>query len=183
MGFVTEKLANKTAGYRELENILTREKITVRSVYSSDFFKTSDGVLFRILGPSKEFLAKTSPDGVIGETREFSSMIQFISFGNFSLILDGDSQVEELEDGISTMGLHSVDALQISHHGSKTGLNNDILDQLHPKLAVISVGKNKYGHPTSEILKMLQDKKVKVLRTDQHGSIELVSDGKRWWVY
>ena len=72
-----------------------------------------------------------------------------------------------------------IDVLQVPHHGSKTGLNSEILAVLKPELAVISVGaKNKYGHPTQEIIKMLGDKDIQILRTDEQGDIELISDGK-----
>lgn len=67
------------------------------------------------------------------------------------------------------------------HHGSKTGLNTEILDFLQPKLAVISVGnKNRYNHPAKLILEMLKEENIRILRTDKNGSIEIVSDGQRW---
>jgi competence protein ComEC len=49
-----------------------------------------------------------------------------------------------------------------------------------PELAVISVGKNSYGHPSKQAVDMLQSVNSKVLRTDQGGDIEVVSDGKHW---
>lgn len=55
-----------------------------------------------------------------------------------------------------------------------------LLDWLKPSLAVLSVGKNNYGHPAGEILKMLRDKGIKILRTDENGDIEVVSDGNKW---
>jgi len=73
--------------------------------------------------------------------------------------------------------------LQVPHHGSRFGLTADILEVLSPKLAAISVGKNnKYGHPTSFILEMLKSLKIKTLRTDQVGDIEIISDGLSWRV-
>ncbi len=38
-------------------------------------------------------------------------------------------------------------------------------------LAVISVGKNSYGHPSEEVIKQLSDKAIKILRTDMQGDI------------
>ncbi|EKE12463.1 MAG: hypothetical protein ACD_13C00210G0001 [uncultured bacterium] len=51
-----------------------------------------------------------------------------------------------------------------------------------PKIAVISVGKNSWGHPREEILEMLAKYNVRVFRTDKMGDIELVSDGKKYWL-
>jgi beta-lactamase superfamily II metal-dependent hydrolase len=39
---------------------------------------------------------------------------------------------------------------------------------------------NKFGHPSSEVLKRLAG--VQVYRTDQNGRVEVVSDGRRLWV-
>jgi beta-lactamase superfamily II metal-dependent hydrolase len=51
-----------------------------------------------------------------------------------------------------------------------------------PKIAVISVGKNIWGFPRSEVLDMLGSYGVKVLRTDRKGNIEVVTDGKSFWI-
>ncbi|MBI2622514.1 MAG: hypothetical protein HYW64_00230 [Candidatus Levybacteria bacterium] len=48
-------------------------------------------------------------------------------------------------------------------------------------MAVISVGKNnKYGHPHKEVIEILRDKDIKILRTDLDGEVEIISDGKGW---
>jgi len=66
----------------------------------------------------------------------------------------------------------SVDVLKVSHHGSKDGTSEELLNILKPKLAVISVGtKNKYGHPTKEILDRLKEKGIEIKRTDKDGDI------------
>lgn len=66
--------------------------------------------------------------------------------------------------------------LKIAHHGSKTGTSDEVLDKAKPKLAVIQVGKNSYGHPTTEVLGMLSGHGVKVLRNDELGAIEFDQD-------
>lgn len=77
----------------------------------------------------------------------------------------------------------SIEVLQVPHHGSRTGISKEIVDAIAPKLAVISVRKNnRYGHPSQEVLRMLREEGMKLLRTDQKGDIGIVSDGKRWWV-
>ena len=73
----------------------------------------------------------------------------------------------------------SVDILQVPHHGSKTGMDQEILDRVKPGLAVISVGKNnKYKHPHESIITLLQKNRVQIKRTDQDGEMEIVTDGK-----
>jgi competence protein ComEC len=56
------------------------------------------------------------------------------------------------------------------------------LDWISPRLAVISVGKNNYGHPAPEILSMLSARSILTRRTDAAGDVEVVTDGQGWSV-
>ena len=67
--------------------------------------------------------------------------------------------------------------LKVAHHGSKTGTNEAILDEVKPKVAIIQVGKNSYGHPTRAVLDLLSSRKIEILRNDIDGLIELNIDG------
>jgi competence protein ComEC len=67
-----------------------------------------------------------------------------------------------------------VDILKVSHHGSKNGTSEEILNILKPKMAMISVGaKNNFGHPTKEVLDRLKEKGIEIRRTDQNGEIKI----------
>lgn len=188
--FVTENVKNNTGGFSRLMDELRVQNIPIQHVYTGDRFKFKDGVILNIVGPSREFIKKTSPGGVIGERREFASILSFIEYKGFEVLLTGDSQASELEDALGliqetlrqTQGFSPVSVLQVPHHGSKTGLSSSILDLIKPELAVISVGKNNYGHPSEAVIKILGDKDIKTLRTDEIGDIEIVSDGESWGV-
>jgi beta-lactamase superfamily II metal-dependent hydrolase len=50
-----------------------------------------------------------------------------------------------------------------------------------PEVVVISVGTdNDFGHPCADVLERLEG--LHVYRTDEHGVIEVISDGARVWV-
>ena len=59
-------------------------------------------------------------------------------------------------------------------------MSETYLDWLKPQLAVISVGKNSYGHPAKEVLATLATRAIQAKRTDEEGDIEIISDGKEW---
>ncbi len=179
LSFDSEKLVNKSAGFRELQNGLAAKDVKTRYLLAGDILKTKDGLSMEVLAPSQGFLDRTSPNGEIGESGEFASLIIFMSFGENTFLLTGDSQAPGLKDAIESVA--GVDVLQVPHHGSKSGLTKDILDVLSPKLAVISVGKNnRYGHPNNEIIKILRDYDIKILRTDEVGEVEIIADGEKW---
>jgi competence protein ComEC len=175
--FVTENLNNKTAGFGELIRIIKDRKIPLQYVSAGDKWRIGE-VTLTVAGPTKEFLNTTSPGGFIGEGKEFASVITKVSYGKFSALLTGDSQVSGLMDATDHI-LQTISVLQVPHHGSSSGLDEHILKNFQPQLAVISVGKNNYGHPTNYALQLLQEKGIKILRTDQQGSIEVVSDGRQ----
>jgi len=64
--------------------------------------------------------------------------------------------------------------LKVSHHGSKEGTSEEWLEAIKPDLAVISVGKNSFGHPDSGVVERLEKYGVKVKRTDELGEVVLV---------
>jgi len=66
--------------------------------------------------------------------------------------------------------------MKVSHHGSAYQFL-PLLDALHPKVAFISVGiGNTYGHPAPSTVRALEDRGVKVYRTDLDGALEFDAD-------
>lgn len=63
------------------------------------------------------------------------------------------------------------DIFKVGHHGSDTSSGEDFLNFVNPKTAIISVGKNKYGHPSLRVLKKLERAGAEILRTDEVGDV------------
>jgi competence protein ComEC len=105
-------------------------------------------------------------DNPTGDDNE-RSVVTELKYRNFKALLTGDAPATILQK----FNLEPVNYLKVPHHGSKTGLTQALLEIIQPKMAVISVGKNSYGHPTPEIIKLLQDNKIKIYRTDLMGDI------------
>lgn len=107
-----------------------------------------------------------------------------VSFNNLALgllalvkgkqiLLLSDLDIAPAESALEQLNL-SVDIFKISHHGSKYGLSQKILELANPKLAVISVGKNNwYGHPHAQTIQLLQSLNIPIKRTDKNGKIVL----------
>lgn len=178
--FVQESLKNDTDGFVSLERAVKEEKSRTRFIYRGDRYQIVDGVTLHFLNPTRELLEELSPGGYIAKTGEQVSVETLVTFKSFTALLTADIQALELEEGIRSLG--HIDVLQVPHHGSRTGLSEMIVDQLSPKVAVISVGKNTYGHPAASILQLLEKNTIKSFRTDKTGDIEVISDGKSWTI-
>jgi competence protein ComEC len=191
--------------YSRLLRLLAEKQSTVKNEFTGDTFLVGK-VRFNVLWPDRKWVesktqnskllprrqaGKTQSSGVtignavLGITTEedvndFSYFIH-LSYGKFSTLFTGDGDVKIQPEILAEHVLSDVDILKVPHHGSKTGMLPDFLDAIKPELAVISVGKNSYGHPTREALQLLTDRLIKIARTDEKGDIEIVSDGTKWW--
>jgi competence protein ComEC len=73
--------------------------------------------------------------------------------------------------------------LKTPHHGSDTSSSPAFLAAVDPQVAVISVGAdNRFGHPAPAALARYTEAGIPVLRTDETGSVEFITDGERLWV-
>ena len=111
------------------------------------------------------------------------STVASMKYGNHSLLFTGDTNVSR-ENLLKH--LDQYDVLKVAHHGSKHSSSLKFLEQVRPKVAVISVGVgNSYGHPHAETLQRLASVGSTVLRTDELGAIKMTfdDDGIKWYSY
>jgi len=100
-------------------------------------------------------------------------------YGKKSFLFTGDIDMATERKIVKSGEDITSDVLKIAHHGSKYSSSPEILKSVSPFLAVISVGKNSYGHPTQEVLNKLENFGIKVKRTDIAGDIKLLCDGNK----
>lgn len=104
-----------------------------------------------------------------------NSIVLMLIDGNFKLLLDADCDLgceyDLLKEDVD------ADVLKVAHHGSKYASSPEFLGKVSPRLAVISVGENNYGHPANETLARLKAAGAEILRTDLNGTIVLETDG------
>ncbi len=81
----------------------------------------------------------------------------------------------ELEEQVAAEIGSAVDVLKVSHHGSRFSSTRNFLAIARPKLSVVEVGTNSYGHPAAEVLERL-GLYGSVYRTDLSGTIRVFLD-------
>lgn len=105
-----------------------------------------------------------------------------IVYGNTSFLLMGDAMAEEEEECVNAGYITPTDVLVVNHHGSASSTSDKFIEAVTPQISIISVGaNNQYGHPTDEVLNRLVNSLV--YRTDQNGTVEVVSDGLNIEIY
>lgn len=108
-----------------------------------------------------------------------SGIALILEHGEQSFLFSGDCEKEAEADILANgIDLH-VDVYKAGHHGSSTSSSEAFLDAMTPKFAIISCAENNsYGHPHAETMNHLRERKIKVFRTDEQGSIVAYSDGE-----
>ncbi len=156
--------------YQELKSIAQEKGARVLSAAAGQHINIEAGLDLQVLYP---------PVGLYSDEHNDHSLVLRCAFGEFTLLLPGDLEQEGLRQMVQNGSLPATLLLKVPHHGSRNSLSEEFYEELHPRVAVISVGENNlYGHPQREVLDYLQKQGIPVLRTDQDGAISFESDGR-----
>lgn len=162
--------------YIDWLGFLEENGIPVNAVFHGDEIKIEDNLSLLVLWPkSEEALDELSLNN--------TSIVLMLEYKDFRALLMGDAE-KEVEDELLLLS-DSLDAniLKVGHHGSGTSSSEDFISAVLPQVAIISVGEdNKFGHPSDEVIRRLDSRGVLTYRTDYFGTIEIISDGKSFWI-
>lgn len=161
----------------EWEENKSREGGQVQTAFFGQEVETGDGAVLSVLYPFENSFDKNL------SKKNNGSIVLKLLFGSQSVLFTGDIE-KQTEDKLVLSGLDlDVDFLKVAHHGSKTSTTDEFLKAVSPLAAFIQAGaKNRYGHPTTEILERLENFGIKYYRTDTDGTIELVLDGENYLI-
>ncbi len=108
-----------------------------------------------------------------GSDQNNNSIGLVVEYGEFTALLTGDSEVDELQYFL-TLGVPDVAVLKAAHHGSGDAVTRAWLSATKPELVVISCGaNNQYGHPHEWALRYYNAVASRILRTDRDGAITI----------
>lgn len=161
------------AAYSVLLETAASRGATLRTAQPGDVLRLDDRVELTILHPKADFQSDQSNE---------RSIVARLAYGELTLLLTGDADAS-VEQMLMDGGLPlSSTVLKVGHHGSNGSSSAEFLGQVRPQVAVIAAGQdNKFGHPHPDVLSRLQDAGATILRTDESGTLELISDGRRMW--
>lgn len=139
---------------------LEKNGVKLRAITAENNQKQLFGPSLAILWPIKA-----------GEGGNNDSLVLYGKVGNYYWLFTGDIE-EAGEVDLATHYPHlRVDILKVAHHGSQTSTSEKFMQQIKPKIALISCGlNNRYNHPNGDVLAQLADLGTTVYRTDLQGS-------------
>ena len=99
------------------------------------------------------------------------SIVLYGKIANLNFLFTGDIDKTVEQKIIAHYSTLPVDILKVAHHGSKTSTSENFLEFIQPKIAIISVGNNFYGHPSKEVIQRLKNQNIIIYQTNIHGGI------------
>jgi competence protein ComEC len=142
-----------------------------------------DGVVVRLFAPVRPLIVVDGPDpwaersgAPTGDELNGASVVAVVSAGGIDVLIPGDAEA----DVLAGYPLPPVEAIVVSHHGSRGAVSKALLERLGVRAAFISVGEgNSFGHPNPGTLSVLQEEVGTVVRTDTSGWVSCRVQGDR----
>jgi competence protein ComEC len=155
-----------------LRDAARRLRVAWRHAYAGTALDIG-GVTLRVLHP-------TPPDWEQRRVRNDDSIVVEARYGDVSFVFMGDAgeRVEAaLAPVVAPAGLR---VLKAGHHGSADATSAAWLARLRPDVIVVSAGRhNVFNHPSPVMLERCREAGRPVLRLDQVGAVQAVTDGRR----
>ena len=166
----TEKGASEA--YDALLRAAERKGVNVHRAVAGETLVVDDGVRLEILHPRK----------MLEDEDNDNSVSLRLVYGNLTVLLTGDAEATAERQMVDSGRSLRASIFKAGHHGSRTSSNSFFLAAVRPQTVIISAGKdNDAGHPHPEVLERVANVGATVLRTDELGTIEVITDGEQMW--
>ena len=168
-------LAVSSQLYQEWEKELDETKLDPVVGQAGQQLDLGGGVIATVLNPGPACAGIDDPND--------HSVVIRLQFGQISFLLSGDIEEPVEQKLVASDVPLTATVLKSPHHGSRTSSTEAFLEAVEPQVVVISVGEdNHFGHPSPEVMERYAAYGLPVLRTDERGTIEFITDGRKLWV-
>ncbi len=162
--------------YNEWLNLIKQKDIKYTLAQAGQQINLGTGAVIEVLNPQPDYITGTVSD------IDNNSVVLRVKMSNVSFLLTADIMREAEFALITRRASLASTILKVAHHGSDTSSTPEFLAVVNPRMTIISVGKdNPFGLPSEEVVARLEQEpgKENVFRTDEHGIIEFITDGKK----
>jgi competence protein ComEC len=135
-------------------------------------WQTEDGVILHFIGPKPPFIR--------GKNAINDNSIAFmLQYRSFRMLFTGDAGSAAEQRFLAEPVDLRADVLKVGHHGSAYGSTPEFITAVHPRYAIISVGRhNLFGHPAPSTLETLRRLGAAIYRTDEAGAASVTTSGR-----
>lgn len=155
----TAKYGEKAYVYREIRELANENGVEIQYIngecaidfeaISLTFYKT-----YRLSGNSND-----------------RGLLLSVGINGHDTLITGDAGAKTERKLACDYDLSNTEVLIVGHHGSSYSCTTELIAATEPKTAIISVGYNRYGHPSYRVLTLLETAGCDVHRTDADGRV------------
>jgi len=171
--FMDNGFATSHPLYYDVLQIVQQKRIAYKIAKPEQKIEFNEDLYIEILAPVNEYKSE-----VVDRAVNNSSIVLKLVYKDFSVLFCGDIEIFAEMDLLEYKEKLKSTVLKVPHHGSFTSTSLPFLDKVSPEIAVISCGRgNPFGHPHQETVEKLKNKKISIYRTDQNGTITILTNG------
>jgi competence protein ComEC len=165
-----------TATYEQLLTLIRDKTIPAIKARRGGMLNLDAAVSLAILGPDNAAVERDDTNN--------ASVVLRLTYGTVSILFTGDAEEPEEEAILANWPDVHAQVLKVAHHGSRSASSPAWLRAVSPEVAVISVAAGSpYTHPHPEVLNRLIQAGTTIYRTDQHGTVTVLSDGRAYQIF
>jgi len=155
----------------ELADVLQRRNIRIETIMRGERLEFGE-VIVEVLYPTE-----TNDNYTVSDNDQ--SVVLRIIYGSRVFLLTGDIERKAESALVNNGGSLTGDLIKVAHHGSRTSSNQEFINAVGAKYAVVSVGRNSpFGHPHLEVVERWSSSGATVMTTGERGTIAVSTDGK-----
>ena len=190
-------LPYESAVYKGYMKAIKAKGIPLHGLKVGDTLDFGDGVKFKVLFPTSEYLETIKNEQFDKEDKAYNinnrSIVGRLTYKDFSMMFTGDCEKESEAKILANNNAEDLkcDVLKSGHHGHRTSSTKEFIAAINPNVVLISAGPptedrvNTYRPPYPQTIKTYLaqgiDKK-KIYCTRWNGIITVTSDGKNFSV-
>ncbi|GGA89168.1 ComEC/Rec2 family competence protein [Ornithinibacillus halotolerans] len=161
-----------TRAYANYMNEIRKQKIPLTVAKADKEIRIDTLLDFRILNAYGKY-----------KNNNQSSIALKLSYNDVDFLFLGDIE-DEQETKIGKKYDVRAEIIKIAHHGSKTSSSKNFLEQVKPKVAIITYSQyNDYGHPVNRVIQRLMELDTNIFSTAVHGDLVVHTEGENYLVY
>ncbi len=159
--------ADNVSGHGDaILDICNKKGIKVYKLGKGDYIDLGSGISIDFIFPGGEASSDENENSLVG----------ILNYKSFYALFTGDIG-KDAELALAGR-IPKSDVLKVPHHGSGRSSSKEFLKAVQPRVSVISVGRNNYGHPSAETLERLNECGSLVYRTDENGAVIVTTNGE-----
>lgn len=159
--------------FGKLLSICESRNIPVYYFKEGDIIRMDNKTVFEVYNPP------SSDENLLSNLND-TSICGMLKFRELSILFTGDIETGAEKRLLKYGGNIDCDILKVAHHGGKESTTEEFLNLARPETAIISVGRNNYGHPSDDVMERLRQTGARIYTTRDNGAVIVASDGKRY---